>query len=170
MWLKYRMQHTLSDSFRNGSKTTMSLPLIKDWKCYHRGNIEENKKRFSKKFPPEPRKPKMPHKRKNAKAARSAPEGFSLAFLQQCGMGNKARSEEISFGGRKKILKFLSDLIGATPGPHQTLCFQSLHFLLLTKAMFAFPNDHLEQNRNNANFLEPVHTISSYLSLIQFRQ
>lgn len=57
----------------------------------------------------------MPHKRKNAKAARSAPEGFSLAFLQQCGMGNKARSEEISFGGRKKILKFLSDLIGATP-------------------------------------------------------
>ncbi len=59
----------------------------------------------------------MPHKRKNAKAARSAPEGFSLAFLQQCGMGNKARSEEISFGGRKKILKFLSDLIGATPIP-----------------------------------------------------
>lgn len=59
----------------------------------------------------------MPHKRKNAKAARSAPEGFSLAFLQQCGMGNKARSEEISFGGRKKILKFLSDLIGATPKP-----------------------------------------------------
>ncbi len=58
----------------------------------------------------------MPHKRKNAKAARSAPEGFSLAFLQQCGMGNKARSEEISFGGLKKILKFLSDLIGATPG------------------------------------------------------
>lgn len=61
----------------------------------------------------------MPHKRKNAKAARSAPEGFSLAFLQQCGMGNKARSEEISFGGRKKILKFLSDLIGATPTMHR---------------------------------------------------
>jgi hypothetical protein len=36
--------------------------------------MEENKKFFPKKLPTGPRKPKMPHQRKNAAAARSAPK------------------------------------------------------------------------------------------------
>ena len=102
----------------------------------------------------------MPHKRKNAKAARSAPEGFSLAFLQQCGMGNKARSEEISFGGRKKILKFLSDLIGATPSPSaleqsMTKCLEEMDACGIIKGM---AHANLDMNVNNESIAKLVET------------
>lgn len=50
------------------------------------------------KFVSMPRSPIRPHKRKNAKAARSAPEGVSLAFLKRCGIGEKR-------GKRKFLLK-----------------------------------------------------------------